>query len=76
LSGLGASLTTPILTHKTSMIEEEDFKPRYLNVSERVFKKILSTSIENGDKLIPFLNTNERLDFVSQMAEVINDFYF
>jgi len=57
------------------MIEEEDFKPRYVNVSERLFKKILSTSIETGDKLIPLLSTTPRLHFVSQMTEVINDFY-
>ena len=53
-----------------------DFKPPYLQVSDRIFKKLLSNATAEGDEIIPCLNTNEKLQFIRQMTEVANDFQY
>ncbi|CAF1491381.1 unnamed protein product [Rotaria sordida] len=54
----------------------ENFKPRYLKVSNRIFKQMLSDAIENASKLIVSLNTSEKLHTVREMTEVTNNLYF
>ncbi|CAF3866507.1 unnamed protein product [Rotaria sp. Silwood1] len=54
----------------------ENFKPRYLKVSDRIFKQMLSDAIENGSKLIESLNTSEKLHAVREITEVTNNLYF
>ena len=51
-------------------------KPRYLKVSDRVFRMMLSHAIQDGNKLIQCLDTNEKLHFVRRLTEITNDFYF
>ncbi|CAF4208007.1 unnamed protein product, partial [Rotaria sordida] len=54
----------------------QQFKPRYLEVSDKIFKRILSNSIEDGNKIVQCLNTNEKLQFVRQMTETTNNLYY
>lgn len=54
----------------------EKFKPRYLKVSDRVFKRILADGIENGFKLVECLNTTEKLHIVREITEITNNLYF
>ena len=75
--------TTPITTtahtepdSETSMCDMEQFKPRYLKVSDHVFRQILSNAIENGEKVVQCLDTTEKLHFVRRMTELTNNFYF
>ena len=51
-------------------------KPRYLNVSDRIFKQMLSNSIANGHKLVQCLDHKEKLQFIRQMTEITHDLYF
>ncbi|CAF4059652.1 unnamed protein product [Rotaria sordida] len=37
---------------------------------------MLSNSIEDGDKIVQCLNTNEKLQFVRQMTETTNNLYY
>jgi hypothetical protein len=34
------------------------FKPHYLQVSDQIFKQMLSNAIPDGDKIVQCLNTN------------------
>ncbi|CAF3388326.1 unnamed protein product, partial [Rotaria sp. Silwood2] len=54
----------------------KQFKPSYLKVSDKIFKRILSNSIEDGNEIVQCLNTNEKLQFVRQMAETTNNLYY
>ena len=71
---------TPILTPsqviETFTNDMEDFKPRYLRVTDRIFRQILSDAIENGEKVVQCLDTTEKLHFVRHMTELTNNFYF
>ena len=52
------------------------FKPRYLRMSDKVFKQMLSNEIEQGDTTIQYLDTKEKIQFVRQMAEAMNNLYY
>ncbi|CAF4905857.1 unnamed protein product, partial [Rotaria sp. Silwood2] len=52
------------------------FKPRYLRVSDKIFKQMLSNAVEDGDKIIQCLNSNEKLHLVRQMTEAANNLYY
>jgi hypothetical protein len=54
----------------------QKFKPHYLRVSDKIFKQILSNAINDDDKTIQSLDTNEKLQFVRQMTEVTNSLYY
>ncbi|CAF4270508.1 unnamed protein product, partial [Rotaria sordida] len=54
----------------------QQFKPCYLKVSDKIFTRMLSNSIEDGNKIVQCLNTNEKLQFVRQMAEKTNNLYY
>ena len=54
----------------------ERFKPRYLQVSDFIFKRMLSDAIENGSQLVACLNTPEKLRRVRQVTEIMNDLKF
>lgn len=54
----------------------EQFKPRYLKVSDRIFKQILANTIENGFKLVESLNTVEKIHTVREMTEITNNLYY
>ncbi|CAM2729173.1 unnamed protein product [Rotaria socialis] len=60
----------------SSMSHLENFKPRYLKVSDLVFKRILSDAIENGFKLVECLNSPEKLHIVREITEITNNLYF
>src|SRR5690348_4871392 len=47
----------------------QSLKPSYLNVPDKIFKEMLSKTIENGDHIIPSLNTTEKLQLVRQITE-------
>ncbi|CAF4487867.1 unnamed protein product [Rotaria sp. Silwood2] len=52
------------------------FKPRYLRVSDKILKQMLSNAVEDGDKIIQCLNSNEKLQLVRQMTEAANNLYY
>ncbi|CAF1411814.1 unnamed protein product [Rotaria sordida] len=54
----------------------QKLKPQYLKISDQIFKQMLSNAIENGDKLVKCLDTNEKLQFVRQMTEVTNNLQY
>ncbi|CAF1364486.1 unnamed protein product [Rotaria sordida] len=54
----------------------QQFKPCYLKVSDKIFRRMLSNSIEDGNKIVQCLNTNEKLQFVRQMTETTNNLYY
>ncbi|CAF3822040.1 unnamed protein product [Rotaria sp. Silwood1] len=54
---------------------EENFKPHYLKVSDRVFKRMLAEAIADGSKLVQCLNTPEKLYAVRELTEITNNFY-
>ena len=52
------------------------FKPRYLRMSDKVFKQMLSNKIEHDDNIIQCLDTKEKIEFVRQMTEATNNLYY
>jgi len=54
----------------------EKFIPRYLKVPDRIFKQMLSNSIENGYLISRCLDGPEKLQFVRQITEMTNNLYF
>lgn len=65
-----------IENNESSMNFTENFKPSYLKVPDRIFKQMLSSATENGSKIVQCLNTTEKLQFVRQLSELTNNFYF
>ncbi|CAF3394550.1 unnamed protein product [Rotaria socialis] len=61
---------------ESPMSHLENFKPRYLKVSDLVFKRILSDAIENGFKFVECLNSPEKLHIVREITEITNNLYF
>ncbi len=54
----------------------EQYRPRYLKVSDQIFKQLLSNAIPNGYKIVQCLDSQEKLDFVRQMVEITHHLYF
>ena len=52
------------------------FKPKYLRVSVRVFKQMLSKTNENGEKIVQDLDTNEKSQAIRQLTELINNVHY
>ena len=52
------------------------FKPRYLRMSDKVFKQMLSNEIEHDDNTIQCLDTKEKIEFVRRMTEATNNLYY
>ena len=83
-----ARTTTTTTTALTTQIQQQSqghemmtkvmttFKPRYLQVPDRVFRTMLSNAIHGGDKIVQCLDTADKLHFVRRMTEMTNDFYF
>ncbi|CAF3215804.1 unnamed protein product [Rotaria socialis] len=56
--------------------EEQQHKPHYLKVSDRIFKKLLADASDNGSHLVECLNTPEKLQRIRELTEITNNFYF
>ena len=53
------------------------FKPRYLRMSDKMFKQMLSNEMEHDDNAIhQCLDTKEKIEFVRQMTEATNNLYY
>ena len=52
------------------------FKPRYLRMSDKIFKQMLSNEIEHSDNTIQCFDTEEKIEFVRQMTEATNNLYY
>ena len=59
-----------------SMNHTKIFKPRYLRVSDKIFKQMLSYEIELSHNTIQCLETEEKIEFVRQMTEATNNLYY
>ncbi|CAF4177913.1 unnamed protein product, partial [Rotaria sordida] len=89
ISQENAKKTKPTTTTATAFVNDEissgnneskmnyleNFKPRYLKVSDRIFKRMLAESIENGSKLVQCLNTPEKLYAAREITEITNNLY-
>ncbi|CAF4557491.1 unnamed protein product [Rotaria sp. Silwood2] len=53
----------------------ENFKPHYLKVSDRIFKRMLAEAIEDGSKLLKCVDTPEKLNAVRKLTEIKNNVY-
>ena len=60
----------------TVMDHLQKFKPHYLTVSDRKFKEMLSNCTSEGDQLKQGLNTDEKLQFVRQITEAMNNSHY
>ena len=54
----------------------KEFKPRYLRISDKMFKQMLSNEIEHDDNTTQCLNTKEKIEFVRHMTEATNNLYY
>jgi hypothetical protein len=55
----------------------QTFKPRYLNVSDKLFKQMLSDTIKDtNDTTIESLDTKEKLQLIRQINEATNDLHY
>lgn len=59
----------------SSMSHLENFKPCYLKVSDRIFKRMLADAVEDGSKLVQCLNSPEKLHAVREVTEIANNLY-
>lgn len=70
----------------TTNIEEEqqtktsqsifDYKPKYLQVPDQVFKQMLSKSLTGADDLIQSLDTSEKMQYVRTYAHLLNNIFY
>ncbi|CAF2053980.1 unnamed protein product [Rotaria magnacalcarata] len=56
--------------------EEQRLKPSYLKGSDEIFKRFLSNAIKEGDQIVQYSDTDEKLQFVRQMTEETNNLYY
>ena len=56
--------------------ENRSRKPTYLKVPDQVFVRMLSKAIEDGDRIVEYLNTKEKIDFIRHMTELTNDIHY
>ena len=49
------------------------FKPAYLKVPDHLFVRMLANAITDGGRLVQYLDTKEKVDFIRQMTEVTNN---
>lgn len=61
---------------KTKKKKDQNFKPSYLQVSDRIFKEMLSNAIQGGQQLVQCLNTTEKLQFIRRIIELINQVHY
>ncbi|CAF1535754.1 unnamed protein product [Adineta ricciae] len=52
------------------------FKPKYLRTSNRIFTQMLSNLLDANENIIQCFNTNEKLQFLREMVEVINNYQY
>lgn len=52
------------------------FKPKYLRVSIRIFKQMLSKTNEHSEKMVQYLDTNGKLHAIRQLTELINNAHY
>ncbi|CAF4184381.1 unnamed protein product [Rotaria sp. Silwood2] len=52
------------------------FKPHYLKVSDKIFKQMLSNSVQDADKIDQCLNSDKKIQFIRQITEVTNNLYY
>ncbi|CAF4027856.1 unnamed protein product [Adineta steineri] len=53
-----------------------DMKPNYLNTSDHIFKKMLSTAFEGADYICPLFDTREKLQYARVYAQLLNDLFY
>ena len=46
--------------------------PQYLTVPDRVFKQMLSRAVEGGEKLVQWIDTEDKLESIRRLAHLIN----
>jgi hypothetical protein len=52
-------------------------KPHYLQFSDQIFAQMLSNTNQDGDKhIVKCLNKNEKLRFIREMTELINNLQY
>jgi hypothetical protein len=49
------------------------FKPDYLKVPDHKFVRMLANATTNGDRIVQYLDTKEKVDFIRQMTELTNN---
>ena len=49
------------------------FKPAYLRVPDHTFVRMLANATTDGDRIVQYLNTKEKVDFIRQMTELTNN---
>jgi len=51
-------------------------KPDYLNTSDHIFKKMLSTALEGAENISPLVGTPEKLRYTREYAQLVNDLFY
>ena len=50
--------------------------PSYLKMPDHIFVRMLSKTIEQGERIIQWLDTKEKIDFIRQIAQVTNNVHY
>lgn len=53
--------------------ETRPHTPGYLKMPDHVFVRMLSKTVEKGERIIHWLDSGEKIDFIRQMAKVTNN---
>ncbi|CAF4289343.1 unnamed protein product [Adineta steineri] len=51
-------------------------KPNYLNTSDHIFKKMLSTPIKGAENMFQLFDTPEKLQYARVYAQLLNDLFY
>ncbi|CAF4914875.1 unnamed protein product, partial [Rotaria socialis] len=55
---------------------QQRFKPRYLRVSDKILKQMLSNTTEDNLDIRKCLDTTEKVQLVRQVIEATNNLYY
>ncbi|CAM4767668.1 unnamed protein product [Rotaria magnacalcarata] len=64
------------MDHSSEESYMQQFKPRYLRVSDKIFKRVLSNTIDQDNNMVKNLDTKEKLELVRQVTEATNNLYY
>lgn len=56
--------------------KDRTLKSRYLQVSDQIFKEMLSNAIQGGEQLVQCLNTAEKLQFIRRITGLIDQIQY
>ena len=65
-----------IQEHQEMNETTSDWKPKYLKLSDQIFKQMLSKTLSDAEQFVQLLDTSEKLQYVRTYAHLLNNVFY